>query len=590
MENIKKFQEDAKLCGSAFQIYYSKLEYSGFSGVEPILSNKIDSNIKKILESTKITKIVEDKITLKNIFKIFSNVSSYYFMLKETYNIFIKNKIDLDQQGLKLSTTSPLSHKYIIDLQETLQSITDIFEILEREFMSNKIVKYLADISNVDNLSSLAECKENYEKYIKSQEGHYVVDLYVGILDNTIKKMIGMTEGREIIKQIIKDMEELKTNTLLQNVDKKVETFNKNVNIIQRIIQKFNLIPDGPDDILEKMMSKIMDNFTTLELACNLLSRSDKKFGIIIIKKIIKNPIVHNIWTLIDRKYLEEKNLIQDKNIGINAKSLERGETLKLVKQDDKFKKMDDITIYDIYFDKKDNSKNYFYVLETLDGSNFHFLVPWSTNIKYIPAVWLQEIKNMNLTPSRRLSSYNILLNDEILNYLSPPIIEFSQISRDDIFREESYWRNLRSIILSKTAKYIKPRVDKLKKINDKKMRKIITESSDVLINSMIEQISVDNVDSHNMWSELFISYFRDIDKIKKNIKNDLIDKYQENQEIINKLSKKSLGSMEKNKIIDIIKKIIEETLEKYINRRSNIYLTIDKKSIILNSANGIRK
>jgi hypothetical protein len=56
MDIIKNYQKDARDCATVFSIYLSKLEFSGFSGVEPILTNTIQKYLKFILEDIDISK------------------------------------------------------------------------------------------------------------------------------------------------------------------------------------------------------------------------------------------------------------------------------------------------------------------------------------------------------------------------------------------------------------------------------------------------------------------------------------------------------------------------------------------------------
>jgi hypothetical protein len=93
----------------------------------------------------------------------------------------------------------------------------------------------------------------------------------------------------------------------------------------------------------------------------------------------------------------------------------------------------------------------------------------------------------------------------------------------------------------------------------------------------------------HANWlSEIFFSYFRDIDKIQKNFQNDIKEIY--NKEYLDKMESaigngvvpESKYALVINKVIVILEEIYLAVLEKYINRKSSIYLTINKKMEIL--------
>jgi hypothetical protein len=573
MEDIKKYQELSKLCGSAFQIYISKLESSGFSGVEPILYNIVVNNIEYVVSSSEITKLSQKKPSFKNLFKMQYMYSELYNKLSEVYDIFAANKISISQQGLKLSSTSnALTHNYIEKIQEMFQSITDIFYSVRTIYLDKKIVHILAEMTVIKNISDLSECKNIYQGYMNQSLGHNVVDLYVVMLSGAIERLEGVSESKDTIKQIIKDIEEMKSH-VLGVVDN--GKHNK-TNTIQKLVQKFNLIPDGMSRPLESAMKDIIENFTNLDTAAEILSSKFNKYGFIIIQKVLENPIEHNFWTLVDRNYLDSNDLLQDNLVGVNDKNLRRGTTIKLLKR---IKSENNIIIKNNYFNT-DSNRNYYYVLETLDGENYRFLVPWN-GVKYIPASWLENVTDTKSVPSNRINSYNHILQDEIINNLKTPIISIDQLSREDVIREDSHWRSLRYKILGDVESFLK----KSALDSTKQVSKIFTKDdlSKLVVQSMIDNISVDCINSPNMWSELFISYFYELDKIKKNIKKDLNESYKENiEQQINKIIK-NIGSIEKSKTIELIKKSVEIVLEKYINRRSNIYLTIDKKSNIVN-------
>jgi hypothetical protein len=88
--------------------------------------------------------------------------------------------------------------------------------------------------------------------------------------------------------------------------------------------------------------------------------------------------------------------------------------------------------------------------------------------------------------------------------------------------------------------------------------------------------------------AELFLSYFRDIDRIQKTFRHDVIETYH--RDFVQKMETaigsskvvESKEAMVRNKVLALIGEILLSVLEKYINRKSNIYLTIDKKVELL--------
>lgn len=594
MDNIKKYQSLIRDTSSAFRIYLSKLEFSGFSGVEPVLTNFINKETNVILEDTELSELlIKNEYTIGETFRIQFLINSFYYSLKKCRDIFYQNKLDMSKQGTKTSSGSTLSYTYLSNLNESFDQILDIYNVLKNEYNREIIPNFLS--INIKDLDALATSKKTYEKYLENGTGQHVIRMYMLSLQKTISNNAGI--GKDIIKQIIKDVEELKTSTLIQSYPLRSECKNKKANVIQRIVQKFNLVPNGMDKPLPILLEDITSNSVqTLPNIAKLLSSTSKKFGFIVITKTIDRPIVHNIWTLISQEYLEQNDLIQEKSVGINKKSLERSKTI-IIRDVNKRKTENSIVFINNLFDKGDPLKNCYFIIETLDGVLYHFLLPWlSSSIKYVPASWFESIENTERTPSRRISAYNNILNTEILSNLQDPFVEMMLMTRDEIRREESYWKNLRHTIKNTTMARIKDYLLKWEFISIEKVKKLLSDPQIYknIISIIIEQISIDNIvptDISNMNQvniELFISYFRDIDKIQKGLKHDMVETYKKEYEEklektigVDKVSE-SKTAMARNQILLILENVLNEVLEKYINRRSNIYLSIDKKLELL--------
>jgi len=603
MEEIKKYKDKLNACSSSFKIYFTKLEFSGFSGLEPILADTIQKDIAFILENTDLgTFLSKIQEGFNVLFQIQNLLSEFYVALARMYQIFKSHTLDISKQGTRTSSGSTMSYSYLSDLHESFVKITEIYNVVEKDNSRSAITDFLSEYSGIQNIRDLESCKNIYKTYLEKGIGQNVIVLYSVILQRAIDKYTGSVEGKEIIKQIIKDVEELKTNTLLQGAPPNVSNFNKEENVVQKLLQKFNLIPDSVDRPLVDLLQDITSSgkMPLSDIARLLSSGNVKKFGFIIIRKIIRRPIFHNIWTLTDNKYLESRGLCQEKSVGVSAKSLERSKTITLGDLDPVANKETrgiiksggpNVDFIDNMFDDTDNSKNYYFVLETLDENNFHFLVPWNSDIKYIPAVWLEQLKNNDHVPSRRIASYNTLLNSEILSHIQEPFVEISQFSREELQMEESYWRSSRNTIKNSMMNYARNIISDWDVISVSKVNGLLSGKNlyQKLISVIVGQISMSENSSPRVDEEMFLSYFRDIDKIHKGFKRDVVDTYKSTHE--EKLKKligvgnvpESKMAMTKNQILLIFGEILDEVLEKYINRKSNIYITLDRKVDLLN-------
>src|SRR5208282_6419 len=162
--------------------------------------------------------------------------------------------------------------------------------------------------------------------------------------------------------------------------------------------------------------------------------------------------------------------------------------------------------------------------------------------VKYSPAAWFENIQEINKTPSNRVLAYNMILNAEILKHLKKPYAEMTMLSRSEIRKEETYWNNLRGSIKNKAVEEIRQMLEgatiSLKKVEDILGRQELYQK---IISTITQQISADlrepsesssryeglTEDRLRQWrAELFLSYFRDIDRIQKTFRHDVIETY----------------------------------------------------------------
>lgn len=608
MELLKNIKELVIGTANAFNIYLEKLALSGFFGVEPFLTDTAQKNIKFVLDNADtITSLIEKTRDYHETFQLVGLVNEFHDRLAEVYKIYAENRLNVSQQGTRTSSGSQLSYTYLVSLSDSFMSISQIFSTYAAETKNAAIVKFLSQQTEVNNLKDIENLRKLYREYFDASRGQYIIDFYCTLLQKIIDDFTSKPNGREVIKQIIKDVENLKTDTLVSGISSSDEK-NKSVNTIQRLIQKFGLVPDGMSRPLADLWKELglvsasaqdkLDLPAQIAKASTSLSRNkDKKFGFIVISKIIRQPIEYNIWVLIDQNYLEQHDLIQEKTCGINVKALNRGKTITMNTNpaaSGVIKKLGNVTVYNSDFGS-DMLKNFYYVIETLDGVNFRFLVAFD-NIKYVPAPWLNDITDIEKTPSRRIGGYSTLLNDEILKHLDKPYIHMENLSRAEVAREDIYWSNLRGRIKNAVIDDIMAHIIS-GSINMKHIEQVL--SKDIIVQKIIreitEQIVLDlsepqsSPDRLAQWRiELFLAYFRDIDKLQKSFKHTLTENLH--KDFAEKISRllgagnvpESKQAMIKHKLTDIISDMLIATLEKFINKKSSVYLSINKKVELL--------
>src|SRR5271165_2566682 len=129
MELILEIGNFVKDVAKAVNIYLDKLEHSGFSGVEPFLTDKIRSSTKTIIEDTELSTLLNSSVSLGRsatgsklsfgtAFEIFGNLWETHFHLGEAYKIFMDFRLDPSREGSRTSSGVSLSSTYLKSLNE----------------------------------------------------------------------------------------------------------------------------------------------------------------------------------------------------------------------------------------------------------------------------------------------------------------------------------------------------------------------------------------------------------------------------------------------------------------------------------------
>lgn len=582
-----------------FESYFGKLEFLGFSGYEPYLSKEIKSNLIYIKESTILSQfIAKPSKKFNKIFIVYGEISHITKLLKRIMDIYNKNQFKLSKEGSRSSSGSTITVAYlknVVDSYQILIMIEQDYKMMAESIeLIQDIIEYIGHDNLLMTIDKIDEINDIYYKYVKSNIGDNVIKLYSRLLHEII---LINSNNKEVVKHINKTTEILKSEVLKS--DDKTLNFKQNykVNTVQNLIQMNNLIPVSMSmpisDIYKILGISVSEKSLELGLKkASKLLKSDKNFGFIVINKIIKKPIEYNFWSLSDKKYLETNNLLQAYDLGLNEKSIKRYQTITpLPESIGKDDISDKILIINSEFG---NTDNYFYILETLDGINYRFLTMYNGSIYYMPAEWFKNIDDKKLTPSNRLESYNNIICQEIMTTINDPYITMDILDKNEI-KEELYWKKLRYKIKEDIMK------DFTELITDKIIQKMnITDIENILFDKQLYRFALNHItnnielESMNKLTEkkseiidrarieLTLSYFYDINSIQRSLRKDVENIYR--KEYYNKVLSITNSSIFvlKNKLTEIFDHILNEVLEKFVNRKSGIYLSIQKKFDLL--------
>lgn len=590
---IKQYFDHIKIINENFKQYLDKLEISGFSGTEPYLFREIN----KLMEMPKIPEYKDD---LEYYFEIVNIINQQFLNYFRIMTIFQENKININRQGSITSSGATLTQNYISDLILRLIDLENIFNHFRNLIQSNELN---SGISNIllnkieDFIQFINRINGLYKKYVDQNQGKNVIGLFINLLSKIINLNTGNSEGKIVIKYVNLLLENLKTEVLYTDDIKNIGTQNKSNNAIQRLVQLFDLVPYNLSVSLEKIIEKLNVQAGTLDQAMKILSSGTKKFGYILISNITKNPLDYNFWGLVDQNYLEKNNLIQPENSGISPTLIKRYETIIPLKPMET--KQEFIKTFDQEFIKSSPENNYFYIFETIDGLNYRILVPWNVfsgePILYVPAIWFE---NIDRAPSRRVECYNLILESEILKNLEEPIISLAVMNTEELIKTENYWKSLRNKIKNEMINdfnilFTREIIETDVKLSYKRVENLILDDYlyKMALNHITDNIELDNVEKTNSSEileqfkiELNMSYFRDLANIQKSFKRDVENLYKKDfiRKFENLIKSGDKDLVIKNRASVLFGEILEEVLERFINKKSSIYITIENKFEIL--------
>lgn len=587
LKYLRQLRDLAHATANIFKLYFEKLETTGFSGSDPYLAEKIQKHLDSIINDNKLSqKIVSVKdLTFKKAFALFSAYHEYRVSIHEVMHVVKANELDLSKEGTYTSSGTTLTTSYLEALMEIHGNAMETYQKWHTEIdkpdLHELLIKYLPKVTA---LKQVEEITDLYLEWVGDQRGDRVIDLYSALLQYVIDTHNGPGGDREINKYVVKTLEKLKTQVL--EMPRVAGIQNRTANTIQRLVQCYNLIPDAPSRPLTELIKELgveapggKDLSKLLNQVAKLLSKPDRKFGFIAWHKLIRSPMEHNMWGLMDMNYIRDHKLEQSSEFGVNKKSMERTQTLRPLPLDPNAEDM--LIVCNKEFTPK--SENFYYVIESLNGTDYRFMIPWHINpnqkILHIPEAWIENLSNLQNTPSRRLENYNAVLNGAILAKLQKPFV--AGTVKDEMRKDELYWKNMRLRLKRKAGELLKKIFEG---VDNPKYEQIARHSFyEDLILEITDQIQVENLRTlptgairQQLDGELLLSYNRELDKLRRNLSRDIDNLYKKNYQ------KKLGASPTKNKLIEAMDAILDEVLETYINRRNNIYLTIEAKFAVL--------
>jgi hypothetical protein len=567
---LKEYTDSLKIFGDSVEAYLNEINNYDFSGTYPLEFEKVLDFLKSVRKSSKIDhskKLLGKNVSLEDLFSFVSDVALTKNDMIGILSVLKNSEFGEDRQHSSSSSGKLFTYEIIIGFMNSLNDLVNAEAQIMPEHKLLQIIK--TAVSNMD-IKNSNDIHKLYKEYDKKGIGYTIMLPYTFIVQQiidgiTVDKKLTQAEATAKIREHILRIETLKTEALAHPTI--VGTANRNINTVQKFIQRFNLIPNGDCVSLDDIFKQLGQKKSTFQILANNLSKSlGSPVGVIVVRKISPQPMEHKVAPLIDRAYLDERKLFQDGQVGINKNIYIRTNTITpLPLPLDVSKGKGAGTSKDVvesYFSGK-TEEGELYVLETLDDKTYRFLHLWELESKKmsVPSTWIKLIAQKETTPSNRMYYYNDIINAAIIERLHEPYIKMDIMNSDKAAKSKTKWNNVKTNIIKELSGKYTTSGDKYGKLfSDPKFL------GDVI--SLIAQklSNLDKITNDIAIREISISYAKDLEAINKKLERELKNTYD------GRTSKSTFAT------------IMDEVLSKFINNKSNLQTTIEYKSKLLNT------
>lgn len=583
------------------QIHLVGLGQTGFTGTDPQDAETIASDLARI-ENNKLLELVgslPEKPEAKAVRDLMGEVQLIDQSLARVEELMLRHAPDpRNLYTSNLSRSSVMSSSTLTDILRT-QRATEISVERARASLSDPDLYdaaiALLDLDNIDAILNITSMEGDVKKKGKKEIPTIInLSFCALVLQRTIDRNAHTPGAHDKIVKIMIHVEQLKSQAL-GPARYRVSHALSQVPLFQQMVQTFHLVPSEPSLPLHQLLQELcpelnkvkplsVDSPTDLQRELTKLAGSlSTQSGFIVWRKL--SDLDHHFRILVDKEYLGKALGEIASGEGVSPKYVTATDTLTNLEVDKKIQKAGDylITV---------EGEKFWIIVETLDGANFHCLRPWRGPSPLIPKHWFSglipaskggPVKNVNsdVVPSPRVENYNEILQEEILKHLRAPYVSLQQMTRDESIREDIFWKNLRAMITKKSMIDFKSLG--LTKVKPEKfleqLRKVREDYFGKLVQHIVERIeSFDDVklsaDAMLLARrELNLSGVQQLDKLRSSVAKAAEAVYQDMRKVPKNASRN----------LDLLwPEVLEETLTRFINRRSGVYITLDNKSEVL--------
>ena len=262
--------EEIKELAQLFKLYYDKLEHVNFSGSNPYETELLLKYIKQINADAAMNKALRafSKSTIDfekptqadtnslaaDAMKFYNALQANHYKLLEIYDIFENFKVE-PSSGSYVSSATSMSRRDIEDITKTFEQVKSNWDQHKDNTRSMRVENTLTEyiVRPISKSPEIAiNTLEHVHKLYKAGNGLHMIDLYSMILTYVFSE-VETRNNRSVIQYVIKRVDELKAEVLPPIAR---QTNNRNINSIQRLVQRYRMIPDGPSRPLSELIQK----------------------------------------------------------------------------------------------------------------------------------------------------------------------------------------------------------------------------------------------------------------------------------------------------------------------------------------------
>lgn len=512
----------------------------------------------------KLEDIKTDRTKVTDIFKLFSDTKQLVDCIDNLIKELKRIKITDDSltDSFKMDSTSMYRK---IDTKFTAfkkdMAFDDIQLIKE---LSNEILKQLDG-----KLNKIDEFRELYHK------NRHGVSLYAFVMQSLIDQFY--RSDKLLAFKLMGYIEQDKTMALTVANSHKLNNVSRIKNNPSQ--HRFGLLPNLDSMPLKKLLHIILvDEGVPIKTEIIPKLANSLNVGFIIFNKIVYNPVEFNIRSLIEEEIANRYK--QPAACGITDKIIERFNTIRPLAGTDK---------WDFSIEIHNEKANKFYIMETLNGTEYRVLTPWVKSTKFAVARFrIEHILTHSTEPSRATKYHSIMVDKSIPNMFIGKLLDlesmemrYTELESDKIrvLIMDDIVDTIKKIVKNEYANDIKSPLD----VSD------IIHNLDIVntyINSSIIHYAAgtDGYDAgvFNM-SEILTTFVVMLQKTGRRLSRELHNRYSRNP-----LNDRDLSGKKNERYIVAVEKITEivkDSLNLIIKLDDNPFVHIYTKYLKLNFA-----